>query len=274
MNPNPTYYPTGEFAKLCHTTKETLFHYDAIGLLKPAIVRKNGYRYYSFEQYFVMGLISALKSTGTSLKDIQDYMRDKNSEKYLKLLSRKKAELALEQKRLAQIQQEMSAAIWRTREGIKAMPGIPRIEKTCEEYYVITPLENMADEKAYLKDLALHLEYCESHQLSVDFTIGTILSKELLEKKDYDQGTYLSSKCMDKLKSPRIHIRPSGTYAIIEHKGFYDSLSDAYKILLEFIDGNHLTIIGNSYENDLLSYLSCDNMEDYVIQIAIQVNKQ
>ena len=76
-------------------------------------------------------------------------MRDKNSEKYLKLLSRKKAELALEQKRLAQIQQEMSAALW-TYEGIKSYAGIPRIERR-EEYYVITPLENMADEKLTLK---------------------------------------------------------------------------------------------------------------------------
>ena len=35
-----TYYTTGEFAKLCHTTKETLFHYDSIGLLKPKIVKE------------------------------------------------------------------------------------------------------------------------------------------------------------------------------------------------------------------------------------------
>ena len=29
-------FTSGQFAKLCSTTKETLFHYDSLGLLKPA----------------------------------------------------------------------------------------------------------------------------------------------------------------------------------------------------------------------------------------------
>lgn len=28
---------TGEFARLCHTTKETLYHYAELGLLRPAM---------------------------------------------------------------------------------------------------------------------------------------------------------------------------------------------------------------------------------------------
>ena len=40
------FFTTGQFAKLCSTTKETLFHYDSLGLLKPARVGENGYRYY------------------------------------------------------------------------------------------------------------------------------------------------------------------------------------------------------------------------------------
>ena len=42
-------FTTGEFAKLCNTTKETLFHYDKIGILKPKFIKRNGYRYYSAE---------------------------------------------------------------------------------------------------------------------------------------------------------------------------------------------------------------------------------
>ena len=28
------FFTTGQFAKLCSTTKETLFHYDSLGLLE------------------------------------------------------------------------------------------------------------------------------------------------------------------------------------------------------------------------------------------------
>ena len=41
------YVTTGEFAKLAGVSKDTLFHYEKIGLFKPEIVCKNEYRYYS-----------------------------------------------------------------------------------------------------------------------------------------------------------------------------------------------------------------------------------
>ena len=46
------YLTTGEFAKICGVTKHTLFHYDDIGILKPEIVKANGYRYYAIKQFF------------------------------------------------------------------------------------------------------------------------------------------------------------------------------------------------------------------------------
>lgn len=36
------YFTTGEFAKLCHVKKQTLFHYDEIGLLSPEIKKRMG----------------------------------------------------------------------------------------------------------------------------------------------------------------------------------------------------------------------------------------
>ena len=45
-----TYMTTGELAKLMGITKETLFHYDEIGLFRPAVVMPNGYRKYEIRQ--------------------------------------------------------------------------------------------------------------------------------------------------------------------------------------------------------------------------------
>ena len=38
-------FKTAEFAALCGVKKDTLLHYDHIGLLKPQKVGENGYRY-------------------------------------------------------------------------------------------------------------------------------------------------------------------------------------------------------------------------------------
>lgn len=69
-------YTTGQFAELCGVKKQTLFHYDDIGLLRPELVEENGYRRYSYSQYQTFLLISCLKEAGMSLTEIKDYLEE------------------------------------------------------------------------------------------------------------------------------------------------------------------------------------------------------
>lgn len=71
MNRN-LYMTTGEFAKLMGVTKETLFHYNEIGLFCPECVTENGYRQYSVNQVEVMNTILMLKKLGMPLKEIRE----------------------------------------------------------------------------------------------------------------------------------------------------------------------------------------------------------
>lgn len=64
----------GEFSRTCFVTKKTLRHYDDIGLLRPAHVAENGYRYYSADQIRTMRLILRLKTYGLSLPEIAAYL--------------------------------------------------------------------------------------------------------------------------------------------------------------------------------------------------------
>ena len=66
---------TGNFAKLCHVTKKTLYFYDEIGLLKPIRVAKNGYRFYDVMQCDKMATIKMLQELGASLDEIQSFFR-------------------------------------------------------------------------------------------------------------------------------------------------------------------------------------------------------
>ena len=62
---------TGEFARLCGVEKRTLFHYDEIGLLKPAAVKENGYRIYHPEQLYDMDMIKIFQASGYTLAQIK-----------------------------------------------------------------------------------------------------------------------------------------------------------------------------------------------------------
>jgi DNA-binding transcriptional MerR regulator/effector-binding domain-containing protein len=61
----------GEFSRITRVTIDTLRHYDALGLLKPAKVDPfTGYRYYSARQLMSLNRILALKEVGFSLEEI------------------------------------------------------------------------------------------------------------------------------------------------------------------------------------------------------------
>ena len=64
-------FKIGEFSKLGKVTIDTLRHYDALGLLKPANVDPfTGYRYYSAKQLVTLNRIAALKELGLALDEI------------------------------------------------------------------------------------------------------------------------------------------------------------------------------------------------------------
>lgn len=67
----------GEFSRLGSVTIDTLRHYDALGLLKPAKVDPfTGYRYYTAKQLKPLNQIRALKEVGFSLEEIARVLRD------------------------------------------------------------------------------------------------------------------------------------------------------------------------------------------------------
>ena len=63
-------YTVGEVAKLSGVSIRTLRHYDELGLLKPADVGPNGYRYYGREELLRLQQILFHKALGFGLEEI------------------------------------------------------------------------------------------------------------------------------------------------------------------------------------------------------------
>lgn len=66
------YFSTREFAKICGVKKQTLFHYDDIGLFKPEITTDKGYRYYAYQQVEMFNVIELLKELSEVTKFIHN----------------------------------------------------------------------------------------------------------------------------------------------------------------------------------------------------------
>ena len=67
-----------EISKITKVSVRTLQYYDKIGLLKPAIVKENGYRYYNKKSLKKLQLILLYKEIDIPLKTIKHLLDSKN----------------------------------------------------------------------------------------------------------------------------------------------------------------------------------------------------
>ena len=114
---------TGNFAKLCHVTKKTLYFYDEIGLLKPIRVAKNGYRFYDVMQCDKMATIKMLQELGASLDEIQSFFRKDVLVEQAEFMREKRLALDEKMKLLEKRKCELDFLIKRINEFIKIGAG-------------------------------------------------------------------------------------------------------------------------------------------------------
>jgi DNA-binding transcriptional MerR regulator len=97
----------GEFSRIGSVTIDTLRHYDALGLLKPAKVDPfTGYRYYTAKQLQPLNRIIALKEVGFSLAEIARILHDNPSADELRGMLRAQLVLAESTVEVAQLRRE------------------------------------------------------------------------------------------------------------------------------------------------------------------------
>ena len=79
------YFTTGEFAKICSVSKQTLIYYDRVGIFSPDITGSNGYRYYSYTQIETFTVIAMLRDLGVHIREIKAHMDCRSPEALIRL---------------------------------------------------------------------------------------------------------------------------------------------------------------------------------------------
>lgn len=110
-------YSIGEFAAMNKVSTRMLRHYDKIGLLRPASILPNGYRYYGEEQITAISRIKRLRDCAFLLEEIDEILHN-DSPKFLEKAAKRKtlelqeqaAQQQLAMKSLRELAQEPSIA--------------------------------------------------------------------------------------------------------------------------------------------------------------------
>lgn len=272
MNKNlEKYFTTGEFAKLCNVKKQTLFHYDDIGIFCPEIKDENGYRYYSYQQFEIFNVITILKEINMPLKEIKSYLDNRTPDSLISLFKNKIIEVDKEIENLNRIRTLMKTKIDITERACKVNYSKISLEVQDEEYLILSnPIDNV-NAKDFFKAASDHMNYCICNNLNMGYSIGAIINKYNILKGDHNSYSYLYTKVDDLNSSPFIYIKPKGLYLVAYHKGSYETIKETYDKILLFLDENNLTLGDYSYEEYILDEVSVKGYENYLTQILVEV---
>lgn len=269
---------TGEFAKLCGTTKETLFHYDKIGILKPANLGENRYRYYTPAQFFDYDLIQMMKYTGSSLSDIKWYFSHYNTAYFLEMFRKKQEEITRKRQELEEISRFLSDTIKMTENALGDVYDKPDVKYEEEELLLVTQIIPPEGENIHsvARRMGEHMKKCEKFGLKNRAVFGSIISKSNILSGCQEENAYFSripegTKWSEKLGSENLRIKPAGYYAEVNHKGDYSTFGQGLKCLIDYIEKEELEIIGDGYTYDMISYLAGGEGDTYVVKIMIPI---
>ncbi|RKL65249.1 MerR family transcriptional regulator [Salipaludibacillus neizhouensis] len=266
-------FTIGEMAKLHNITMKTLRYYNEIGLLEPIqIDERNGYRYYSTEQFEQINTIQYLKKLGFSLKEIKGQLYHRDIAGFVDLLEKQKKLTEQKIKELVQVNRRFQNRINDITLAREIMElGVVRVVDI-NERKVVRLMEKIGSEPEIEVSLR-QLENMANMNSSI-FIGGVGLTVDLNNIKDKKFDEYNSIFILteeEDIESSFITTFQKGKYASIFYRGDHNESSPYYKVLLDYIKKNGLQMMGDSIERVIINQYISKNEEDYLTEIQIQV---
>lgn len=265
------YLTTGELAGLMNITKNTLFHYDKIGLFSPEIVLENEYRYYSIHQMEVLDTIIMLKELGMPLKEIRGFLDGRSPRRLLELFEKEEQQIQDQIEKL----KDHSRFIHRKREKIQNVLDMELdhvyIKTFPERYYLIRTLEGTSETDLVEKIKELIGLY-QSRNHSMCYDIGYIqYGKDVLGGiyDHYQNVILLMEEQPDELD---YRVIPKGEYLTVYFKAHWKDIGKAYEILLNYAKEQHLILDEEFLEVSAVDNLMAQRLEDYVTEVTVKIS--
>ncbi len=274
---------TAEFARLCATTKETLLHYDRFGILKPAAVHENGYRYYRAEQFFLFSFISTLARSGVSLGEIRNLLEKSSEEKKLKAVSEHVNLLKEETKVIFARQALLEALLESTQGFLKAKRNTLSIEHVKGLTLRLFPFGNEAfdDDAKLARAHGSCIAWDEAHVGLVTPPSGSAYA--VAEDKTHfnpigilsREAKGFSHKSYGPKPGPRRILLKEGDYATSYIRTTTSGLQKEIASFLKKICRRGLDIEGPIFVFDEMNYLMPSNQsEEYEVKILVALARK
>ncbi len=216
----------GEFSRLCRVSPRMLRHYDALGLLRPAVVGENGYRYYRQEQLSCLLKIQRLQKYGFRLSEVGELLA-LSDEELLPLLRRRRLDAHYELCQMRENLRELEADILR-------MEGIPMQESKYHVILMPDPEQTVFGIRRTVPVTKFHDLYQELFQELARLGLKQAGPIQMLyHGQEFDrENADVEVQAVVESSAPATTRKPAyETCAAVLHKGPYEGLPGAYEAL-------------------------------------------
>lgn len=265
------YYSTGKLSKLSNVTKDTLFHYDKIGLLCPEIRLDNGYRYYTMAQVEILEIIKVLRYLKMSVKEIKDYMDNRSVENLNKLINKQTdtieneiEKLIIYKKLLLQKKKELAE--------IENINVIDVRRENLPQEQILKSMKVTSDDNMHITAvISLLLQSCEQQNLNYNVSISGIRHKNDVINKIFNRYLYMYVFSLTETQNDMCVMRDGGEYLVTYHKGSFDTIQQGYDKLVIYSQENNLEIDDYFYEDMITDALAEKSADDYIIRLIVKI---
>lgn len=265
------YLSISAFSKLAGISRKNLIYYDEVGILKPAFVKENGYRYYSYSQLDEVSIILALKDLDIPLKEIKNYMENVSPDNLIHLIATQKKKILEELNRLNQMNYIIE-------QRINNAPVVSNINcgeillEYCEEEVLLLGPEYLYDPNNVEDDFISFLDYCESKKVLYGYPLGVYTNHDSLLTDNIRKYRYFYKVSPDTDLIEKT-IKPQGLYVITYDNSYLAEDMKIFHKVNKFIEENHLSVCGNVYIENISDEIITKNPDKYLSKISVQVEE-
>lgn len=269
------YYTTGELAHLFSIPKQTMLYYEKTGLLRPAFIAENGYRYYAYSQYLTLEMILFLRRLDIPVPEIHTFLNTRSPQNVLQMVRQRMAQCreaiktnAALLERLTRYEKRLSqnSCLLLDRCQLRTLPALS---------FFLSPIPPQIRGGTPAIELrAGHVNQVFAHTPFKDRPTWWIVRGRDFFAGRYAHASAILTECSPYDPSPQPNfIREAGLYVLIHVKGSYYRKAERIRALIsDFLKRNELTPCSDVYVCPTIDYWTARSPDEYVNTISIRVN--
>ncbi len=255
--------PSGTFAKLCNTTRDTLRYYEQTGVLVPHKNPDNNYGYYSYAQITSYYFIAIFRTLGCPVAEIHSFLDAQTPEAFDPFINKQYETLLRMQQELKRNLESLSISLLLV-EKIRSCPGAEPFLSSLPGTLRLrqTKIKGTAYHAGdLLSDLHRHIEDCKQEMETSTFPIGVAMTQE-----EFIQGKYRYHNLISFTQNKGKETIPLPCKKILcfVHRSQLGDISMQYEKLTAYATSHQLNMISDIYSISLVDVVYPNDSHQYL----------